>query len=607
MNKTIRWIAAALICAIFACSAGCGRVPKEEPLERAEDTRNLSAFEYTAANLTATDALSRIAPTGDVSNGNDVGVFYHTWHGEHETAGTVLDLTKILAENPDYLSSDYLYVNADKFHYWGEPLYGYYCSADPWVITRHIELMMAMGIDFLVYDYTNSVSYDKEADAIFEILQNFYDQGFNVPKVTFYTNTRSANMICNLYRRYYEKQLYKDLWYAPNGKPMIIGVSEDGTISAQNRELYATLKEDFFDFRESQWPDGKTTVENLETGFPWMSWQYPQKNFNGMMSVSLAQHPDAKMSNGPLTNNGRGFDYTKMRNYTSNTEKGTNYEGQWETVFANNADASKKYVNQVLVTGFNEWMAIKLNDGNDSYFVDTFSEEYSRDIEMMKGGYGDNYVVQTLINTRRYKYTEAKHYKYDIKTMPLDDFTAEAWKDVKSVYMDPVGDALSRNFRDAFSTTTYVDNSNRNDISSVRIVHDSENLYVRVETAEPVTAHNGSDTNWMNLLIQTENGGENSFAGFQYIVNRSPDGNGKTSVEKSKGGFVWESAGTAQYAVSENVILYSIPLASLGLTADNCYIRIKACDNVTKPDDVMDYYISGDSAPIGRFAYSYGY
>ena len=605
MKKPIQWIAAALICAIVACSVGCD--PKDKPTERVEDTRNLSAFEYTEANLTATDALGRTAPAGDISNGNDVGVFYHTWHGVHETPGKVLDITKIMAENPDYLGSDYLYENADKFHYWGEPLYGYYCSADPWVITRHVELMMAMGIDFLVYDYTNATAYNKEADAIFEVLQNFRDQGFNVPQVTFYTNTGSANVICGLYRRYYEKGLYKDLWYAPDGKPMIIGVSEDGTISPQNRELYAMLKEDFFDFRESQWPDGKTTAENLETGFPWMSWQYPQKNFNGMMSVSLAQHPDAKMSNGPLTNNGRGFDYKKMRNYTSNSDKGTNYQGQWETVFENNADSSKKYVDQVLVTGFNEWMAIKLNDGNDSYFVDTFSEEYSRDIEMMKGGYGDNFVVQTLINTRKYKYSDAKHYKYDLKTMPLDDFSAEAWKDVKSEYKDPVGDARARDYRDAFSTTTYVDNSNRNDISSVRIAHDTANLYVRVETAEAVTAYNGTDKNWMNLLIQTENGGENSFAGFQYIVNRSPDGSGKTSVEKSRGGFSWESAGSAQYAVSGNVVLYSIPLASLGLTAQNCYIRIKACDNVTKPDDIMDYYVSGDSAPIGRFAYSYGY
>ena len=114
MKKPIQWIAAALICAIVACSVGCD--PKDKPTERVEDTRNLSAFEYTEANLTATDALGRTAPAGDISNGNDVGVFYHTWHGVHETPGKVLDITKIMAENPDYLGSDYLYENADKFH-----------------------------------------------------------------------------------------------------------------------------------------------------------------------------------------------------------------------------------------------------------------------------------------------------------------------------------------------------------------------------------------------------------------------------------------------------------------------------------------------------------
>lgn len=603
MKKTIGLFTAAVLALTVVGASGCSK--EKEGLAREKDTRALTAFEYTQANTTATDKTGREAPAGDVYNGNDVGVFYHTWHGVHETAGKVLDLTKILEENPYYLTSDYLEEDAGKFHYWGEPLYGYYCSADPFVITRHIELMLAMDIDFLVYDYTNSVAYDTEADAIFEILQKFYDQGFDVPKVTFYTNTGSANMICRLYRTYYEKGLYKDLWYAPEGKPMIIGVRDD-TVSAQNRELYTMLKEDFFDFRESQWPD-TTTIENLETGFPWMNWCYPQKNYNGMMSVSLAQHPDAKMSNGPLTNNGRGYDYTKNRNYTSNTELGTNYEGQWASVFNNNADPSKKYVDQVLVTGFNEWMAIKLNDGNDSFFVDTFSEEYSRDIEMMKGGYDDNYVIQTLSNTRKFKYSEAKHYEYSLNTMTLSDFSKEAWANVKSEYRDLVGDAIARNYRDAFRTTTYVDESNRNDIASVHVTHDAENLYVRVETAENITAYNGTDKNWMNLLIKTEDGNENSFGGFQYIVNRTPESGGKTSLEKSRGGYDWESAGTADYALSDNVILYRIPLKELGLTAENCYVRIKACDNVTKYDDIMDYYVTGDSAPIGRFAYAYGY
>lgn len=578
----------------------------EESVTRVADTRALSAAEYTYANLTATDKIGRTAPAGDADNGNDVGVFYHTWHGVHETAGEVLDLTQILSANPDYLSGDYLDVNSQKFHYWGEPLYGYYCSADPWVITRHIEVLMAMGIDFLAYDYTNAYAYNTEADAIFGILQKFYDQGFDVPKVTFYTNTGSSNIICALYNRYYKDGLYSDLWYSPNGKPLIIGVSEDN-VTLQNRELYEELKTEFFDFRESQWPDGKTTIENFETGFPWMSWTYPQKNYNGMMSVSLAQHPDARMSNGAKTNYGRGFDFTKWRNYSANTELGTNYEGQWATVLNNNADPANPYVDQVLVTGFNEWMAQKLDDGENAFFVDTFSEEYSRDIEMMKGGYDDNYVIQTLTNTRKYKYTETKHYIYDMHTMDISDFTEGAWDGVSSVYRDLVGDAIARNYSDAFKTTTYADESNRNDIASVSVTHDSENLYVRVETAENITAYNGSDVNWMNLLIKTEEGNENAFGGFQYIINRAPASDGTTTVERSKGGYDWESAGNAAYAVFENVIMYSIPLSSLGLTGDECYVRIKACDHVTNYDDIMDYYVSGDSAPIGRFAYAYGY
>lgn len=602
MRKRIsKIILSALLSFTFAFTAACDG---EGGINRVDDTRNLTAFEYTQANITATDREGRTAAAGDVYNGNDVGVFYHTWHGVHETRGEVLDITKLLEENPDYLGPDYLNVNSEKFHYWGEPLYGYYCSADPWVITRHIELMMAMGIDFLVYDYTNTNAYNKEADAIFEILQKFYEQGFDVPKVTFYTNSHSGNVILSVYERYYKTESYKDLWYAPNGKPLIIGVSD---ISCSNPALYEKLREEFFDFRESQWPDGKTTIENLETGFPWMSWEYPQKNFNGMMSVSLAQHPGAKMSFGARSNYGRGYDWTKMRNYTKNTAFGTNYEGQWETVLKNNADKKKQTVKQVLVTGFNEWMAQKLDDGDRAFFVDTFSEEYSRDIEMMKGGYEDNYVIQTLTNTRKYKYSNAKHYKYNLNTMGMTDFSAEKWAGVKSEYRDFAGDAMARDYTDAFRTTTYTDNSNRNDIAKVHLTHDKNNLYVRVETAENITEYNGSDENWMTLLIKTKDGVDDSFAGFDYIINRSPKSDGKTTIEKSSGGYNWQSAGDADYAVSGNVILYRIPLKTLGLSADNCYVRIKACDNVTNPGDIMDYYVSGDSAPIGRFAYSYGY
>lgn len=607
-RKILSFLLVGVILFMFSCKENNDEEKddkkEDKTITRVDDNRNLSPQEYTYLNLTATDKVDRVAPIGDKEIEGDVGVFFHLWHGVHETAGAVLDLTEIMRENPDYLTDEYLDENPKKFHYWGQPLYGYYCSSDPWVITRHIEVLMAMGIDYVAYDYTNSVTYDYECETFFGILQSFYDQGFKVPKVTFYTNTGSANVICKLYKSIYEKGKYEDLWYSPNGKPMIIGVGDDAP-SKSYIELYEELKNDFFDFRESQWPDKKTTIENTEIGFPWMSWEYPQKNFNGMMSVSLAQHPGAKMSFEAMLNYGRGYDWTKNRNKTANTEIGTNYEGQWETVLRNNLDSSKKKINQVLVTGFNEWMAQKLDDGSISFFVDTFSEEYSRDIEMMKGGYDDNYVIQTLTNVRRYKFDKAKHYKYSLNIIDINDLSYD-WSGIKTVYQDLVGDALPRDYRDAFKTTTYVDNSNRNDIYKTYVTHDSENLYIRIETKDDITPYNGSDKNWMNILIKTEEGNENSFGSFNFIINRSPK-NGKTSIEKSTGGYNFISVGEADYIVNGNVMMVKIPLSSLGLDKDNCYIRFKVSDNVTHYDDIMDYYVSGDSAPIGRFAYAYGY
>ena len=54
-------------------------------------------------------------------------------------------------------------------------------------------------------------------------------------------------------------------------------------------------------------------------------------------------------------------------------------------------------------------------------------------------------------------------------------------------------------------------------------------------------------------------------------------------------------------------MLCAVPLSALGLTSDSCYIQFKVTDNVQNPGDIMDYYVTGDSAPIGRLSYAYGY
>ena len=111
----------------------------------------------------------------------------------------------------------------------------------------------------------------------------------------------------------------------------------------------------------------------------------------------------------------------------------------------------------------------------------------------------------------------------------------------------------------------------------------------------------------MTVLLSTEKSAEKSFGGYDFIINRSPKANGKTSLEKSVGGYNWVGAGEAEYRVYKNAVVYRIPLSALGLSENSCYVKIKVNDNITKYDDIMDYYVSGDSAPIGRLGYVYGY
>ena len=186
----------------------------------------------------------------------------------------------------------------------------------------------------------------------------------------------------------------------------------------------------------------------------------------------------------------------------------------------------------------------------------------------------------------------------------LSDFSA--WRNVFVEYADFAGDAMKRDAENAANVAhSYIDESNRNDIKLMKVAHDNDKLYVYVETVDDITEYNGTDKNWMNLFLSVGNT-EKSFAGFNYIVNRTPDGK-TTSIERSTGGFNWETVGNAEFAVGGNKMVFAIPLSVLGITdADDVSLSFKVTDNVQKQDDILDYYVTGDSAPIGRFGYAYG-
>ena len=303
------------------------------------------------------DALGRKLPSkeeaGPVRENRFVGLFYFLWLGQHGTAGPH-DNTEITKRWPEAVRDPNhpAWGAAEAFHFWGEPLYGYYLNDDEWVLRKHVQLLTAAGVDFLVFDTTNAVTYKNVYDRLFRILDEVASQGFKVPQFAFYTNTNSGGTIAEIYEDVYKPGRYRNLWFHWRGKPLVIGDPESCT-----EEQRA-----FFTFRLNQWPN----EEAKTNGFPWIEFQRPQRVFYNdegekeVISVSVAQHPSIAMSDTPFygygDNWGRGYsDADRAAAFSEEAILGgANVAEQWEFALAEDP-------NIVFVTGWNEWIAMRLS------------------------------------------------------------------------------------------------------------------------------------------------------------------------------------------------------------------------------------------------------
>ena len=522
-----------------------------------------------------------------ITKEKEVGIFYFVWLGQHPSEQTGnYNITELLANHPEdlYDTKGTPISPLHKYHFWAEPLYGYYNSADPWVIARHVELFMAAGIDYLVLDTTNGFCYPIVVRTLLETLKRFQSEGLKVPKVSFYTNGASGRVVKTLYETFYKNGDYDSLWYSPEGKPMIIGITREnkGTTDQLSPVYIEGELLDYFDVRESQWP----TKRPQKNTFPWMSWDYPQSIHDGVVSVSVAQHSTAKiLFSDPVHGRGRGYDPILKKNLSDQIRSGHNFQMQWNTALARPDEVSN-----VFITGWNEWVAIKYVFDGEVGFVDTFTEEFSRDIEMMKGGYSDNFYLQMVRNIAAFKGKEAT-------------LTKPALEGSGVTYSDLEGDVICRDFKDFSGKGHYSDQSARNDIVNVTVSHDETSVSFRIRTAAPITRHEKGDLTWMNILVSVSDTCEKSFP-YDYIIGRHPRKNGRTSVERvTDSGTI--KTGRAFYDVSGNEMIVKVPINVLGLSAENLKLSFKVSDHVLDQFDIMDYYISGDSAPIGRLSYKY--
>ncbi|MBQ9781413.1 MAG: hypothetical protein IJW00_10795 [Clostridia bacterium] len=581
----------------------------------------------TSGGFGATDDLDRSLYSSETvgmygSNGEHyVGLFYFLWHGEHGDSGA-FDLQKIIDENGIDVADNVdcgKYGPAGAMHWFAEPLYGYYYAKDAWVQRKHAELLCNANIDFLYFDVTNAVTYKHNALQLMEILHQLNEEGYDAPQVVFYTNTNSAAVVRDLYSNIYAKNLYPDTWFCIDGKPVIVA------------EESANIK-DFFYIKANQWPNEDSKVN----GWPWMDFEWPQRVFydkngeQGAINVSIAQHSGTVcFSHSSLYNNytNRGRSFYNPEGYPSNragrftvalrnsyeawkedqtlTNQGLNFQAQWDRAIESEAEF-------VLVTGWNEWVAQRQptdGDKNDPgwiYFVDTASMEFSRDAEMMRGGYFDNYYIQLIYNVQKLNGTAPVVVQDARKAINVTG-GFEQWDGVTVTYNDPTGDTVERDAT-GFGRVKYTNDTGRNDIVSAKVVTDSKNVHFYVSTVNDITMFD-TESSWMQLYVDVDSSAETGWYGYDYIVNYSAKDTFTTTVAKysgQDGAYGFEIVGEVSYRVKGNQMMITVPMEMLGIEGyKEINFQFKWADSKTSYDEMEDFYIDGDCAPLGRLNYIY--
>lgn len=559
----------------------------------------------------AVDELGRNVASSDagvtrteVDKNCTIGMFYYIWHGMHTMAGK--DITELLnenLENPNW--------GAEQTFHWGyKPWLGYYTAGDKYVVAKHIQMLVDAGVDFLFFDATNSFHYPTRVEVIMREIDRREALGMKSPKLAFMVHSNPATTAENIYNQFYKDSKYDKYWYEYEGKPLLLG---------DKAEISVTLVPglmDRFTFRNSwAWMKGAKADE-----WSWLEF-YPQKpgwtnTYNSVLgntvkkteqiSVSVAQHATTKV--GKSYHNGKQPAYDKY-GLCKETPYGLYFQEQWNQAIAVHPPI-------VMVTQFNEWIAQRfvvrsekefgdIRPGGtraigETYFVDVYNAEFSRDLEPSTHPLiRDNYYLQLVSNARKYRGVN----KIPVPTVniPINiagDFSQ--WNAESVEYRDEKGDAV---YRSAVQTPETLDRKT-NDIIVSKVTKDADNLYFYVKTLEALSDFETSKY-WMRLFLNTDTCYTTGWGGYDYMVYKDVS-NGKYSLMKNVNNkFEWKVVASIDFKVSGNEMHLCIPKSALGLTKD-CDIDFKWADNITDNNpDIMTFISDGDVAPDGRFNYRY--
>jgi len=516
-----------------------------------------------------------------------VGLFYFLWLGEHGRHRPY-DVSLITKEDPEagYKTDSPVWGGIGTYHHWGEPLYGYYYSDDEWVVRRHMKLITQAGVDFLFFDTTNAVIYEKNARLVMSVLEEYRLAGWDVPKVMFYTNTASGDTVQRIYDAIYKPNFCPDVWFCMDGKPVIIAKPEE--CSPETRE--------FFRIKLAQWPN----EPDKRGGWPWMDFTRPQRVFETpdgvpeVINVSVAQHPQLRFGDsvlyGETTNCGRAWHDGGNDPDPDAYKYCCNFIEQFER-------AIEADVPVTLVTGWNEWIAGRWPGIPERpiMFVDCANYEYSRDIEMMRGGYGDNYYLTLCEYIARLKGTEQN-------ALPLlkngESITFPGWPD-GNVSRDAEGYGQS-----------YLNMSGRHSIRAISAENGGDCVKITLTTADPVenppcmepqsdlermfagfdTAESAKEGAFLWVFAETDKG--------MFLL----DGEKLMTAEEENERYTFTPAGNVTGFADGCTLTLTVEKSAIGLE-NGGILKLRAADSRDPIETTADFYDHGDCLPLGRVWY----
>ena len=262
----------------------------------------------------------------------------------------------------------------------------------------------------------------------------------------------------------------------------------------------------------------------------------------------------------------------------------------------------------VFVTNWNEWIAGRFSPANMPLhgtgpvtFVDEFDAEFSRDIEPMKGGHGDNYYYQMIANIRRFKGARPIP---PVEPRPITiDGRFEDWAAVQPEYRDTIGDPVHRDHRGWGKSLHYVNATGRNDIVAAKVSIDEQDRLVLCanprQTDEPRRAELDAPVHRRRPATRRPAGWATTWWSTGTVGDSS-----RTIIERNIGGrYAWGSPVEVPVRVAGNEMELAIPARSSAVAALPAAIDFKWADNIQQTGDWSDFTVNGDAAPNDRYNY----